>query len=87
MKYLYIAILAGFLAGSTCLATEYRFTFHVPDNGKMSVLKYRTEAKNRYDALQKAGLFCGDFFGIGTRNLSDTQIDDIIDACANPSID
>lgn len=81
MKYLFLLLLS-----TNCYAAEYRFTFRVPDGKMVSTLKYKIEAKDQYEALYKAGLFCGNFFGIGSRKLTDDQAMDIIDACANPSV-
>lgn len=80
MKYLLLLLFS-----STCWATEYKFTFNIQDGRKVMTLKYKVEAANRNEALRKAGKFCGQYFGVGTRDLSEGQIDEVLNACANPS--
>jgi hypothetical protein len=80
MKYLLLLLMS-----QPCFATEYRFTFNIPLDGKMNTLKYKTDANTRSQALEKAGVFCGDFFGIGKRDLTTDEVDAIIDGCANPT--
>lgn len=70
------------LISVNCSAAEYKFTFNLEDGRQ---LKYKIEADNKWDALETAGVFCGKFFGIGTKDLTRHEQDVIIDACANPS--
>jgi hypothetical protein len=69
------------------MAKEYQFTFNVPSNGKINTLRYKIDAEDRWKALEKAGLFCGTFFGVGQQNVLEEQALKIIDACANPRFD
>lgn len=86
--YLFVAFVVSvfIIWGMNADAAEYTFTFNVPEGNKVSTLKYKIEADNQWDALRKAGVFCGTFFGIGEKELTRDQEDDIIDACANPSM-
>lgn len=81
MKYFYCAILAGFLAGSSCWATEYKFTF-VLGRDK---LEYKVEAPSKTQAYKIAAQFCFDFFERKVVNLTEDKGLEIIDACANPN--
>lgn len=65
-----------------CWASEYKFTFNLPDGRQ---LKAKIEAENQWKALYEAGVYCGKFFGIGTKQLTETEQNYIIDSCANPS--
>lgn len=81
MKYL---ILAAFLVGPTCWAKEFKFTFNLRDGRQ---LKVKQEGDNRWKAMEEAGVTCGQFFGIGRKPLSENEAMDIIDSCANPSLE
>lgn len=78
MKYLILLLFP-----CLCFANEYHFTFNFED-GRM--LKLKVEGKNRNDALEKAGIMCGEFFGIGHKDLTDKEYIEILDVCANPSM-
>lgn len=84
MKYLFLVLA---LQPQQCWAKEYKFTFNVVLDGKVNTLKYKVEAKKGSDALREAGIFCNDFFGIGKRDLTEDQVDAIIDGCTNPTFD
>ncbi len=71
------------LISCNCWATEYKFTFNLKDGRQ---LKFKLESDNKWKALEEAGVFCGSFFGIGTRDLTEKQVDMIVDACTNPSL-
>lgn len=77
MRYLLFAMLIS----SNCYATEYKFTFNMKDGRQ---LKVKWEASNRWEALEKAGVFCGKFFGVKP-GISEEKLEDILDTCANPS--
>lgn len=77
MKYLLLLLIS-----CNCWATEYKFTFNM-DDGRQ--LKVKMEGKNQWDALEKAGVFCGKFFGVGKRDLTEDEIAEITSVCANPS--
>ena len=81
MKYLLLFLL---FASSTCYAKEYTFTFNHKDGRQFKV---KLEAKNKNKALEDAGVYCGEFFGIGRIDLTEKEVDDIVDACTNPSLD
>lgn len=76
MKYLLLLLIS-----CNCWATEYKFTFNMNDGRQ---LKVKQEAPTRWIALDKAGVFCGKFFGVGTKDMSEQEIDEIVISCANP---
>ncbi len=82
MKHFFFLLLWPIL----CQATEYQFTFNVLLDGKNNTLKYKIDAKNKNEAFKEAGVFCGDFFGIGKKDLTETQVDAIVNACTNPQV-
>jgi hypothetical protein len=79
MKYLLLLLIS-----CNCWAGEYGFTFNLKDGRQ---LKVKQVADTKWKALEDAGVFCGEFFGIGRKQLSEDEAQDIIDACANPSFE
>ena len=76
MKYLLLL-----LVSCNCWAGEYKFTFNLKDGRQ---LKATMKAPDRWKALEEAGAYCGKFFGVGTKEMSEQEADEIIISCANP---
>lgn len=75
MRYLLLLLFSA-----QCWAEAYHFTFKMGEDN----LEFDTVAETRNEALETAGEFCGKFFGVGIKDLTEDQIAEIIDACANP---
>jgi hypothetical protein len=76
MKYLLLLLIS-----CNCWAGEYKFTFNMNDGRQ---LKMKQVAPDRWKALEDAGVFCGKFFGVGSKDMSEQESDEIIISCANP---
>ena len=77
MKYLLLLLIS-----TNCWAAEFKFTYNLKDGRQ---LKVKQEGPNRNKALEDAGVFCGKFFGIGSKDMSPQEEDEIMISCANPS--
>jgi hypothetical protein len=80
MKYLLLLLFSV----NCWAATEYTFVYHVREGRKDMTFKYKVKANTWKEAFDIGGAFCGDFFGVGKKDLDEDQIAEITSGCGNP---